>query len=201
MVSEMDNLRVFLADTPPGPVEDRANLLGVLVPAWADVTGSSATNMHSGKLDRMMKPGVKKPEWNPPVLTFRVERHGGMVGGGSSRAEIQEWTVDVDKAEATVEVRGHRQMRPMQSRLDVAPLAAETVSRIEGGVHDERLKWSADRSRVTVVIGLVIPDSGPKQTVAARRKRFKKMLAEALVADGWREVTGTSPNTWERADT
>ena len=85
----------------------------------------------------------------------------------------------------------------MQPGLDVEPLAVEIVSLIEGGVDDERIKWSADRSRVTVVIGQFIPDSGPKQTVTARRKRFKKMLSEALVAAGWQEVTGTSPNTWE----
>ena len=192
MVSALDNLRVYLTNTVPGPIEDMTKLLSVLVPAWEDIAGFSDTSMAYTKLDR-----IEEPQWNPPLLTFRMERHGGMVGGGSSRAEIQEWTVDVDKAEAIVETRGHRQMRPMQPRLDVEPLAVEIVSLIEGGVDDERLKWSADRSRVTVVIGQVIPDSGPKQTVTARRKRFKKMLSEALVAAGWQEVTGTSPNTWE----
>ena len=192
MVMALEQLRVYLRDTPPGPVEDVVGLYDVLVPAWEDIAGSSDTSMAYTKLDR-----IEEPQWNPPLLTFRMERHGGMVGGGSSRAEIQEWTVDVDKAEADVETRGYRQLLPMQPRLDVEPLAVEIVSLIEGGVDDERLKWSADRSRVTVVIGQVIPDSGPKQTVTARRKRFKKMLSEALVAGGWREVTGTSPNTWE----
>jgi len=47
-------------------------------------------------------------------------------------------------------------------------------------VDDDRLKWSADRNRVTVWSGQVIPAEGPKQTLAGRRRRFKKALRDAM---------------------
>ena len=41
---------------------------------------------------------------------------------GSSRAELQHWTVDLETKTATLEKFGHRQLSPMQPRLDVEPL-------------------------------------------------------------------------------
>jgi hypothetical protein len=194
MVNALDHLRDYLTERLPGPIEDSAELLSVLVPAWPEIAGSGDEAMASTKLAR-----IEEPHWDPPLLTFRIERHGAMAGGGSSRAEMQTWSVDVDKAEAHVETRGYRQVNAMQPRLDVEPIAAEIVSLVEGDIDDERLKWSADRSRVTVTVRRVIPTSGPKQTVEGRRKRFTKALVETMISAGWREVTGTLPCTWERA--
>jgi len=80
----------------------------------------------------------------------------------------------------------------------VKPLADEVVELIGEGADDERLKWSADRTRVTVLTGKVIPSGGFRQTVEGRRKRFRQALIERMQQAGWREVQGTSPNTWER---
>jgi hypothetical protein len=38
-------------------------------------------------------------EWNPPMLSFIIERHGAMVLG-STRAENQRWEIDMNKMEA-----------------------------------------------------------------------------------------------------
>lgn len=39
--------------------------------------------------------------WEPPVLTFVIARHGGMVLG-STRAELQHWAVDLNKMTAEI---------------------------------------------------------------------------------------------------
>ncbi len=60
--------------------------------------------MHAGKLGRM-----EDVRWEPPVLSFRIERHGAM-GVGSTRAELQNWRVDFDLKPAQCECsRGYRQ--------------------------------------------------------------------------------------------
>jgi hypothetical protein len=64
--------------------------------------------------------------WNPPVLTFRIERHGGTVLG-STRAELQHWHVDLERKTASLVKTGRRQLRPMQPRLNVEPLVEEIV--------------------------------------------------------------------------
>ena len=51
---------------------------------------------------------MENVEWHPPILTFLIERHGGTVLG-SARAELQRWTVDLDRRTATCERVGHRQ--------------------------------------------------------------------------------------------
>jgi len=49
------------------------------------------------------------------------------------------------------------------------------------------LKWFSD-GYVIVSIGKVIPEGGPKQTVAGRRKRFRQALDAILKATGWEKV-------------
>jgi len=192
-VTTLEVLRRHLNACPPGPIEDRAELLGLLSPAWPSLDGCDLEAMHSGKLSRL-----EDPRWAPPILTFRIERHGPIVAGGSTRAEMQTWTVDIDDATASVSVSGRRQMRPMAPRLDVEPLVREIVSLANAGVEDDRLKWSPDRKRVTIRIGRVIPDVGYPETVQGRRKRFTLRLREAMTASGWQEVIGTTPHTFER---
>lgn len=127
--------------------------------------------------------------WHPPLLTFTIERHGGTVMG-SSRATLQECIVDVEKMTvACVEAR-HRQVRPMQARLDVAPIAEEIVAQIVNRQEDHRLKWYTD-GRVRVLIGKILPEgSAVKQTLAARRRRFWAAVDERLADRGWKECKG-----------
>ena len=73
--------------------------------------------MEPYKLNRM-----EKAEWQPPILSFVVERHGG-TALGSTRADLQHWTVNVETKEANCHIAGHRQLEPMQPRMDVKPLA------------------------------------------------------------------------------
>jgi hypothetical protein len=190
---ELEALRTYLRGRPSGPIAEWGELLTVLCPAWPDFAGSDEEAMDSAKLDRM-----EDPRWEPPVLSFNIERHGAFCCG-SSRAEMQTWSVDVDRTEADCQMTGYRQVGPMSPRLDVKPIAAEIVSLIERGADDDRLKWSPDRSRVKVTVRRVIPSIlSPKQTVEGRRNRFTKALDEAMASAGWEEVAGTSPYTYER---
>ena len=123
-------------------------------------------------------------EWHPPVLTFVIERHGGTVLG-STRAELQRWTVDLDHRIATCEQSGHRQLSQMASRVDVEPIGEEVADRIVTGEADDRLTWLGD-GRVRVEVGKIFAQgSGYDQTVQGRRRRLREALIERLSPRGW----------------
>jgi len=182
-------LQHHCATLPPGPVADIPTLERLLAAVWDELSGDDG-GMEAYKLLNRME----KPNWNPPVLNFRIERHGGTVLG-SSRAEIQEWTVDLDKLTKTVETVGGRQVRPTQPRLDVKAIAAELFDAIVSGQPEDRLKWEGT-SKVRVLIGKVLPEgSAVKDTLANRRKRLRNELTRLLAAEGWKLLR---PNVYER---
>lgn len=107
---------------------------------------------------------------------------------GSSRAEMQAWTIDVEEGTACCEVKGYRQLSPRQPPLDVKPLAEEVVTAIVQHADEPRLKW-VDQDTVRVNIGVIFPKgSAVKMTLAGRRKRFQTALAERLATHGWVQV-------------
>jgi len=69
---------------------------------------------------------------------------------GSTRADLQEWTVNVEEGTASCIRSGFRQLEPMAKALKVAPVVKELVQLIEEGSEDQRLNWSGDGQRVTV---------------------------------------------------
>ena len=121
--------------------------------------------------------------WEPPNLSFVIERHGGTVCG-SSRAELQYWVVNVESGEAGFSTCGWRQIRPMAKRLNVLPLATEVVDLVKARKEDPRLKW-LDHKKVRILTGRIIPDNSPKQTVRGRRKRFAQALDALMKKEGW----------------
>jgi len=179
-------LREILGGRSPGPLPPDL-ILSHLMSAWPLFEGSDATSMESSKLHR-----IESVEWQPPRLTFLIERHGGTVQG-SSRAELQSWKVDLDRRTACHGVTGHRQLRPASARLDVQPIARKLADLIASGRDDPRIARHETGS-VTVRIGLVISDEGPKQTVNGRRKRLRDALVAELKPRGW-EHAGTG-NPW-----
>jgi len=134
--------------------------------------------------------------WNPPVLSFTIERHGGTVLG-STRAELQYWQVNVENLSATCSTGRHSQLVPMRPKLNVKPIALEIVSLILHRQKDSRLKWNSDGS-VHVLIGAILSsDSAAKQTLEGRRKRFRREVEQLLTTRGWRKVR---PNIYAPAD-
>ena len=179
----MENLKQFLVAVPTGPISDKANLEELLAACW-DQFNPDNGGMAGYKLRGRMESVV----WNPPKLTFRIERHGGTVHG-SSRAELQHWTVDLETKTATLEKVGHRQLSPMQRRLDVEPLAEQVASLVAGGQEHDWLKWYSAK-RVHVVIGRILPEgSAVKRTLERRRKRLREAVKRRL--ECMEEIDGT----------
>src|SRR4051794_5739582 len=93
----IDKLQTYLSGLAPGPITDAAELEGLLEPCWHAFVGSDNGGMEGRKLLGRMEDGA----WDPPLLTFTVERHGATVLG-STRAELQKWTVDLEKRTASL---------------------------------------------------------------------------------------------------
>jgi hypothetical protein len=172
-------LRAHLATVQPGRIIDTTDLERLLAACWDEFSGDYGGMEGYKLLGRM-----EDVTWEPPVLSFAVERHGRTVAG-SSRADLQGWTVNIESNTIFYEPLGHRQVRPMQPRLKVEPLVEEIVRLIVAKQGDDRLQWHEDGS-VKVLVGKIIPaDSAVKQTLAGRRKRFREKLVERLEAEGW----------------
>src|SRR5262245_59631739 len=128
----MSTLSSLLATLPPGPVPDPGDLERLLASCWYEFKGDDGGMTGQKLLGRM-----EEVVWQPPILSFTVERHGGTVQG-SSRASLQQWRLDLDKKTAWCEERRFRQVRGRQPRLDVRALAEEVASLIFRHQEDER---------------------------------------------------------------
>jgi len=175
----MDELEDYLRTIEPGRIVRTGNLERLLAGAWNDLGGDDG-----GMAGQKLVGRMEQVEWQPPILSFRLERHGGTVLG-STRAELQRWAVDLDRRTATCEQAGLRQLSPMASRVDVKPIADEITGLVLGGVIDDRLRWLGD-GRVRIEIGRILPKgSAYKQTLQGRRRRLSEALIEALAPKGW----------------
>jgi hypothetical protein len=188
----MQDLINYLQSLPPGKidVQDEQNILPLLAECWDEIPGSNATNMHVSKLHR-----IYDLEWNPPVLTFYIERHASFCKGGS-RAEIIVWSIDIEKKEAFCGQNGYRQMEPRQPPLNIKPIAKEIFNLIIKQKKDERLKWDKDGC-VRLDIDKIIPSKDQyKATINPRRKRFRAELESLLSSKNWYRVRANkySPN-------
>ena len=114
--SDISALRAYLAPLQPGPVPDAREVESLLAACWDRFDGGDAEGMSADKLIGR----IAQVEWDPPVLSFLIERHGGTVMG-SSRAAVHAWNIDVAQMTAHCLAVGHRQLKPMAPRLDVAP--------------------------------------------------------------------------------
>ena len=161
----IEELRQHLNTLAPGPVEDSSQIATLLASCWDGLAVSDPGGMEAYKLTGRME----EVRWNPPVLTFVIERHGGTVLG-SSRGELQYWEVDTERGCAGIVRTGHRQLTPSQPRWHAKPAAAEVAALIRRGAKDERLDWRSE-NEVRVKVGAIVP-GGVQQTVEGRRKRF-----------------------------
>lgn len=188
-MTKITDLRKYLFKVGPGPISDTTQLECLLAECWDELDGSNTEGMEVYKLSSR----IEGAEWNPPVLSFTIERHGCTVQG-SSRADLHEWHIDINTMTATCLKVGQRQVRPMTPRLDIRPLAQEVVQLILEGKSDERLKWNGDGS-VRIRMGKILPErSAVKQTLAARRKRLRYAVEELLGEKGW---TCNRPNVYQ----
>jgi len=164
-------------------VANPEELESLLSNCWGELAGEQG-GMSAYKLIRR----TEQMEWNSPLLTFEMERHGGTVLG-SVYAEIQAWTVDINRGSAEVsQFNPKRLVGKRQPPLNVNPIATEIVSAILAEKMDDRLKWYGP-TKVRVLIASVIPShSAAKETVAGRRKRLGAAIGKLLDQHGWRKV-------------
>lgn len=154
-------------------------LAGYLKKIWDDLAGADAESMSAEKLDRL-----EMPNWQPPKLSFQIERHGGMKFG-SSRGEIQTWCVDLRQGTASVVGQGYRQRKPRNPPFRAEAEATSIANAIvEGRRDDPRFSWREDG---TVQINLEgIPEianqAASQQTLADRRRRFRNALVEVMAS-------------------
>jgi hypothetical protein len=180
----MDDLIQYLASLKGGTIEDTTQLENLLSTCGDDFIGSGETNMYSSKIPGRME----AVEWNDPILSFEIERHGATVHG-SSRADIYKWELDIGKRTARCQKEGYKHLYKTQPRMNTLQIAEEIVRLITERTVDERLKWNIKTGKVKVLVGRIIPEgSAVKSTVAGRRKRFRKDLNTLLSSVGWTET-------------
>ncbi len=194
MTIALQNLVQHLTTLPAGPISDEGTVLILLYHAWDDLLISNHGGFNKDKhIDRAVN-----LTWDPPQLTFDIERHGGFVQG-SSRADIQSWSVDIQANSATNTSSRSKQMRPASPRMDMAPIVARVLASISEHSDDPWITWlDAEKSRCRLNIAQIVPDQGPSQTVRERRKRLNGDLEKALSSAGWALV---KPNYFGKAAT
>lgn len=184
------SLKDFLMSQPPGSDLDREQIEFLLAQTWPSLRGSRAGGMQPHKI----RGRTEALCWNPPLLTFEIERHGGTVNG-STRAEMQQWCVDVAAHTAEIISTRRRQLHAMAKRVNAKQPAAIIAEAILKSQESASLKRYPD-GRVKVLISALFPHGTDfKQTVAGRRKRFRAALEALIQPHGWSEV---STNTYQQ---
>jgi hypothetical protein len=179
-----------LKHIPAGPIEAAAckKIIKLLQACWSELKGARDTSMTAWKLDR-----AEGLSWDPPCLTFYLERHGSTVLG-STRAELHQWTVDLDRKTAQCVQGSYRQLMPTAPRLLVKRTAREVFDAVQQGptsacelVKNRTIVWTGD-NQISIRHGAVISGRGYAQTVASRRRRFRDELERLMKGIGWELV-------------
>lgn len=177
--ANLRKLLSILSAQPKGKIRNVESVEMVLKSVWHLFEGSYDNAMAAQKLGRM-----ENLEWNPPILSFVIERHGGTVFE-STRAELQRWNFDLEQLTArSSKDAGFRIVSPVANtvitKAEIDRLALELILLIESNSNDERLQWT-DQNNVRVILSKVFRD-GVKQTVRDRQKRLKQALQSKLTS-------------------
>jgi hypothetical protein len=180
MENAIELLRAFVQGLPPGPVENISELTALLSAAWDEFENDDGS-LKDYKLWRRLEDVI----WDTPCIRFTIERHGAM-HCGSSRAELQDWQVNIETSTACHSTGRYRQKCPKLQGLKTKPLAERISKLIISQSDSPELKWDENKTSVKVLIGTFIPATFvSKQTLTGQRRRFKKHLTDYLVGTGW----------------
>jgi hypothetical protein len=175
----MRRLKQHLSSLAAGKITDTVEVERLLAAVWDQLT-SDESGMHGGKLLGRMEDVT----WNPPILSFEIERHGGTVMG-STRAELQHWEVDIQNATCSLVKTGHRQLSPMAKRILIKPLVEEIVNALLCRSEDERIEWTDTDSALVKTSKIFPKGSANQRTLAGRRTRFRDAFKCRLEEVGW----------------
>ncbi len=180
----MQELRNYLASLPTGPIAAPSHLKRLLASCWNDFEGSHQENMKADKLGNRQ---MEEVEWEPPILSFTIERYRVTLLG-SAQTERHRWEVNVGTKEAICYNPGFRRIQPRQPPRNVAPIVKEVVRLIRSHQETEWLKWNKDGS-VRVVIGKVFPVfPNLNKHLIWQRERFRTKVEESLTTAGWMKI-------------
>src|SRR4051812_32729581 len=93
---EMDSLRKKLAGTPTGRIAETNEITRLLGRCWQELECPHDMIMCSYVVYRM-----EDAWWDPPLLSFLVPRYRSPITR-NTMPEMQEWTVNLDAATATM---------------------------------------------------------------------------------------------------
>jgi hypothetical protein len=181
MHQNLSNVCHYLQGLPAGKIQDPSELERLLAPFWNAQRGHLAGGMAGDTLIGRLK----NVRWKSPLLDFEIEMPGA-TAPGSVDAALQRWRVNVEEGWASCYPSDKpwigKKQRPLKLRL----LAQEIVSLILEGQEDPRLQWlAADRSRVQLEMGEILPADGPQVIWQGRRKRFHHTVEALLAPHGW----------------
>ena len=159
---------------------DTSRVEGFLAEHWDQLVKDVDGGMQGFKVgDR-----TEKMEWQAPVLSFKIERHGRTVLG-SSRAELQHWQLDTADCVATFNGDSYRQKRPKNLILDIESIAREIAPLILERRKDDRLRWTRS-GKVRILWDRILGgQSVPTETLEGRRKRLRKAVLRLIEPQGW----------------
>lgn len=188
MSADIVALQDWLNKQVTGPLTVTEELTTLLSRCWEEFEGHDEKGMKAAKLHAVQgEPRMENAQWNPPTLSFTIERHGAVCVGGSKKADLQLWEVNLEMLQADVSTTGYRYVQPPSPRLATKPIAKELARRIVAGTRDNRLKIH-EAGIVQVLIRKIIPDGVPKKTVEGRRRRLRNQLRGLLSSQNWEEI-------------
>jgi hypothetical protein len=185
MPDELNSLRQYLATAPRGALtaEHASEVEALLANCWDQLDRPP----HGGMREWKILGRTENMRWEPPILSFNIERHGA-AALGSVYAAVQSWRIDVATASAVYGGDKKRLIRQKDAPLNAKLLAQEIAALIVEGKSDPRLKRLSD-GRVRLDILAIIPETN-KQTTASRRQRFADAIDAALAPHRWHRVLG-----------
>ena len=188
------HLREYLERLPAGsiPREQYTELFALLASCWDEFRGVSDTKMGWWKVVR--DGGPRDLMWHPPVLSFTIERHGSLVLG-STRAEKQQWSLNLENRTGSADTVGHRQVHqpaPPVRTSEMAAMAEKVCSEIQEGPGSNSdytsrgiIAWVSP-GQVDIKHGALVPPAAFQQTTSGRRKRFRSILESKMQVIGWK---------------
>ena len=193
--SELVALFEVLSAMPEGTFsfEQVGQIEGLLWENWELFSGNSEGGMARDKLLGR----TENMAWNPPVISFDIERHGATVNG-SVYGEIQNWTFNLSTGCARFALAGKRLLGERDTPLNAGALADEIAALILAGSDDPRLIRPSP-NRVRLKINVIIPSTNA-QTTSSRRKRFIAELIPRLAEQGWRKTKLGSQHVFEKIE-
>lgn len=177
---DLKELKRLLADVSPGSVVKNPGIVMALASSWDELRyigldgGMKAEKITTGRIEDLT--------WEPPMLKFQIERHGGTVNG-STRAELQRWRVNVETGTCELYSSGRRQLTSMAKRWDHKPIALVLAEHLRSGKDHAGLRW-AKTGKATISRTIIPAASAP--TTNERAKRLNKAIGEALGDPDWR---------------